>query len=229
MILNDLGVRLVMPLGEGTEDHQIALFSKVFDAPVLIEYGCVEVGAMAFNCPHGTKHISHDHVIFEVVDDSGHPVSEGEIGNVVLTPLLHRSMPLIRYQLGDRAILQKTDCPCGRFPGLEVISQISGRAFDRIIDRFGKSWHAPLIHRSFQAILQPAAYREFQAIQSRAGQLHLLIVPGVEFREQDADRLASSIASKMQQGVDVTWELRKTIEREKSGKLRLFKSVIGDK
>jgi phenylacetate-CoA ligase len=217
MILNDLGVRLVMPLGEGTEDHQIALFSKVFDAPVLIEYGCVEVGAMAFNCPHGTKHISHDHVIFEVVDDSGHPVSEGEIGNVVLTPLLHRSMPLIRYQLGDRAILQKTDCPCGRFPGLEVISQISGRAFDRIIDRFGKSWHAPLIHRSFQAI------------QSRAGQLHLLIVPGVEFREQDADRLASSIASKMQQGVDVTWELRKTIEREKSGKLRLFKSVIGDK
>jgi phenylacetate-CoA ligase len=217
-----------MPLGEGSQPHQIDALTMAFNAPVLIEYGCVEVGAMAYNCPHGALHISHDHVIFEVVDDSGHPVPEGETGNVVLTPLMHRAMPLIRYQLGDRATTQKTDCPCGRFPGLDVITEISGRAFDRIIDRFGKSWHAPLIHRSFQATLQPAAYREFQAIQSKAGQLHLLIVPGKAFCKKDADRLASTIAGKMQQGVDVTWELRTTIDREESGKLRLFKSTIAD-
>src|SRR5699024_12138471 len=50
----------------------------------------------------------------EIVDpDTGEPVPEGAIGEVVITTL-NREYPLIRYGTGDLSAVLPGDCPTGR-------------------------------------------------------------------------------------------------------------------
>jgi phenylacetate-CoA ligase len=72
-------------------------------------------------------HTCDDSTIVEIVDDDGFPVGPGRTGNVVVTPLWRYSTPLIRYAIGDRAMIG-SKCPCGR--GLKVIKELQGRQND---------------------------------------------------------------------------------------------------
>lgn len=226
MPLDDLGVKLVMPISEMVQPFHRETLAQVFGAPVLMEYGCVEVGAMAYNCPSGRMHISHDHVIFEVLDESGNPVPEGSRGEVVLTPLFTRAMPLIRYRLGDLATLENEPCPCGRFPGLPSIQEIQGRTLDTIEDKQGKRWHAMVVYSTFKHVFDPTCFREVQGTQHEPGALRLLIVPGPVFQKEKADTFAAILQRNLNNQVAVSWETRSTIERERSGKLKYFKSFL---
>jgi len=60
-------------------------------------------------------HVSEDHFIVEVVDpDSGEPVAEGEVGELVFTSLTKEACPVIRYRTRDLSTLTSEPCACGR-------------------------------------------------------------------------------------------------------------------
>lgn len=224
--LHDIGIRLVMPVSEITPPHFREKFERVFGAPLLLEYGCVEIGAMAFSCPAGSLHASHEHVIFEVLGPGGRAAPPGEVGRVVLTPLLSKAMPLIRYELGDLARLAHGMCPCGRYPGLPYVERLEGRSFDQMIDKDGKAWHAFIIYYALKEVFDPLVFREFQSVQPSAGKLDLLIVPGPKFDPGKADRLVEAVKVKVGGPVDVEWKRVDAIDREGSGKFKYFKSLI---
>lgn len=70
----------------------------------------------------GGHHVAAESYIVEVLQD-GTPVAPGEEGDVVITDLNSFSVPLIRYQVGDRAVaLDDAVCACGR--GLPKIGQV---------------------------------------------------------------------------------------------------------
>ncbi|RLE68975.1 MAG: hypothetical protein DRJ45_07255 [Thermoprotei archaeon] len=51
-------------------------------------------------------------------------MQEGEIGELVLTPLNLRGTPLLRYRTGDLVKIKKTACPCGRtHPLIDIIGR----------------------------------------------------------------------------------------------------------
>lgn len=104
---------------------------SVFAAEVFDRYGSREVGNMAAECEkHEGLHIFGETTIIEVVDENGFPVSEGEEGDVLVTNLTNYTMPLIRYRIGDRAVLGKQNCSCGRpYPLLERIAGRAGATF----------------------------------------------------------------------------------------------------
>jgi len=102
-----------------------ALAREIWDTRVIDSYACAEAGMMALQCPdHDHFHVQAETVIVEVLRDDGRACAPGEIGRVVVTDLVNFGMPLIRYELGDRAEAG-APCACGR--GLAVITRIIGR------------------------------------------------------------------------------------------------------
>ena len=61
------------------------------------------------------QHIAEDHFLFEVVDpETGAPVAEGELGELVLTPLDKQGIPVLRYRTHDLTRVTTESCACGR-------------------------------------------------------------------------------------------------------------------
>jgi phenylacetate-CoA ligase len=84
---------------------------------------------LATECERGTLHVSPDFGIIEIVDDAGAPVSPGQEGRVLCTGLLNDAQPLVRYDIGDRAVWSEKPCSCGRAQ-LPAIDEIVGRIED---------------------------------------------------------------------------------------------------
>jgi phenylacetate-CoA ligase len=60
-------------------------------------------------------HVAEDHFIVEVVDpESGEPVAEGELGELVFTSLTKEACPVLRYRTRDLSTVTWEPCACGR-------------------------------------------------------------------------------------------------------------------
>ncbi len=117
-------VPAIFSTGEMLWPHQRARLQAVFGATVSDYYGCTEVGAIAFQCEAGSKHVADELVIVETLDAQGQPVWD-EPGRIVLTDLHSFAMPLIRYAVGDVGVLSRAPCRCGR--GLLQLKALEGR------------------------------------------------------------------------------------------------------
>lgn len=77
-------------------------------------------------------HVCDDHFLPEIVDPAtGAPLPPGREGELVLTTLTKRAMPMIRYRTGDITALTTEPCACGRTSAR--IARLKGRADDMLI------------------------------------------------------------------------------------------------
>ena len=111
-----------------TADHVCApLVDRVEDlsgAKVLNHYGMTEIGfGGAVQCPaQEGLHLRHSALFFEIVDPAGNPLPPGQWGEIVVTTLNRKGMPLIRYRTGDVSRILDRPCACGSpFPRLDRI------------------------------------------------------------------------------------------------------------
>lgn len=114
----------VLSMCETVTGEMQALMRESFHAPVVNVYSSQEVGYIASPCPYGLMHVFEDNVVLEIVDDKDERCPLHEEGNVVLTTLHNFAMPLVRYDIGDRASWE-LDCPCTR--GLRCIGVPRGK------------------------------------------------------------------------------------------------------
>ncbi len=108
-------VRILQCAGEVLTAGLRARLQKVVPgAGIFDQYGMTEFGPLAAECAaHDGMHLLEDGLHHEIVDDGGHPVTEGE-GELVVTGLKNRAMVLLRYRTGDHVTVQDGVCPCGR-------------------------------------------------------------------------------------------------------------------
>ncbi len=79
-------------------------------------------------------HILEDNFYPEIVDpDTGEVLPDGEEGELVLSTLTKRAMPILRYRTHDIASIIPEPCECGRT--IRRISRISKRSDDMLIIR----------------------------------------------------------------------------------------------
>lgn len=106
-----------------------SLGREVANCDVIDIYGANDGGICAFEChEHAGYHISHFRTVLEIQD-----------GKILLTDVLNKAFPFIRYQVGDIAkgdCLIKEKCKCGRTTFR--IKGISGRTNYFFKDRDGK-------------------------------------------------------------------------------------------
>jgi len=100
-------------------------------------YGLSEMGGpgVGFECPAKKGlHIWEDAFFVEIINpQTGEPVKDGEVGELVITSLQREAMPLIRYRTRDLTFLIEEPCECGRTH--RRINRILGRADDMFIVR----------------------------------------------------------------------------------------------
>ena len=89
-------------------------------------YGLTEIygPGIGINCEHNTgMHIWDDYIYLEIIDpQTGEPVPDGEMGEIVITTLVKEGAPLIRYRTHDLSRIIPGECPCGRsYPRIDVI------------------------------------------------------------------------------------------------------------
>lgn len=93
-------------------------------------YASTETGNIAADCEHHAGlHVFEDLVHIEVVDDDYQPVSAGEPGSrLLVTNLVNRTQPLIRFELTDLVTRALKRCACGR--PYSLLSAVDGRSDD---------------------------------------------------------------------------------------------------
>ena len=167
------------------------------------------------DCEHHTGiHVFEDQTLVEVVD-----------GRLVMTSLVRRSQPLIRYELGDLAQLDAAPCPCGR--SFARLTAVEGRA-DDVLRLPGAGGATVAVHPI--AIRSPLSgvpeLRRYKVVNDRDG-LHV----SVELRSggtEVADRVASLLQEKLaQSGAQVRPRVQ-IVERladdNPTGKFRLIEN-----
>ncbi|EGJ48762.1 DVU_1553 family AMP-dependent CoA ligase [Desulfocurvibacter africanus] len=90
--------------------------AQTLGCEVFAHYGLTETGlGGGVECrAQAGAHLREADLYVEIVDpESGQPLPAGQEGEVVLTTLRRRGMPLLRYRTGDLGRLLFEPCPCG--------------------------------------------------------------------------------------------------------------------
>jgi phenylacetate-coenzyme A ligase PaaK-like adenylate-forming protein len=138
-----------------------ARVSAAFDAPVIDSFGSSE--GLIGTAPPGDAAISlaADLAIVELVDDDNQPVApDTPSAKVLVTSLLNRAQPLIRYELTDRMVAQPPAATHG-YPRVTV----EGRA-DEVFS-YGRVHLHPFVVRSVLA--STPAITEYRVHQTASG------------------------------------------------------------
>jgi len=101
-----LGVRVILFGGEALPNYRD--YEPIFGCPVIQTYATREVGVIAFECPERNMHISEDTVYLETILDE-----TGGFHRLLVTSMINRATPLIRYEIGDCGQILPPDCSCG--------------------------------------------------------------------------------------------------------------------
>jgi phenylacetate-CoA ligase len=126
----------IITTAEVLEPAARVLVEEVFGCRVFNRYGCREVSVIASECEeHSGLHVMAEGLYLEVVHGN-RPALPGEFGAVLVTDLLNLAMPLIRYRIGDMAVLEDRACACGR--GLPRLRTVEGRVTDFLVGADGR-------------------------------------------------------------------------------------------
>lgn len=141
----------------------------------LDSYVATETAAIASTCAAGRRHLNEDLVVAESVDADNQPVPPGTAGEKLLVTVpFARTLPLIRYEMSDRLVIDGGGCPCGR--AFALVTGIDGRAEETLAlpGRDGKV----MVHlRVFTYALDDLKATGWQVVQRRDGIDVLLEAP----------------------------------------------------
>lgn len=116
-------------------DEQRRKIERLLNVKAYNSFGMTEMNGpgVAFECTEQNgMHFWEDCYLVEIIDpQTGEPVPDGEIGELVLTTLDREMMPLIRYRTRDLTRILPGQCPCGRTH--LRIDRIKGRSDDMFI------------------------------------------------------------------------------------------------
>ncbi len=109
-------LKSILLSADHVSDALVEALTQAFRCPVYQHYGMTETGlAGGVECAAlAGYHPREADLYFEIIDpDTALPVKEGETGELVVTTLTQRAMPLIRYRTGDLGRFIPGPCPCG--------------------------------------------------------------------------------------------------------------------
>jgi phenylacetate-CoA ligase len=204
-------------------DHERQTIQSVFGRPVTNRYGCEEVSLIACECErHQGLHINSDGVYVEVLRSDGTPAVPGELGAVVVTDLFNRAMPLLRYKVGDLAVLSNRRCPCGR--GLPLLERVEGRVADYVVLPGGRLISGISLTENFAMLVPGLA--QFQIVQEAPMRFRFRIVRGPDFGPGSLAEIRRLATERFGPEVEFDCEYLDRIPPEPSGKYRFCISKV---
>lgn len=219
--------RSIITSATALEPHMRTVIERVFRTRVTDRYGSREVGGIA--CEYGPEHqlvISAPTHFVEVVRADGLPAAPGEAGELLVTLLTNRAMPLIRYRIGDAGLVGAAPGGPPHWPRLDAVL---GRVTDIFYTASGDQVYGGYFTRLFY---HRDWVGQFQVVQEAYDAIHIRIVPAAGVASQaalEADRpeLVEAVREAMGQDCKVVIELVAEIAPGPSGKRRYTISELG--
>ena len=210
--------------GEPLYDHQRRLVADMFHCDIQDSYRSREAGPMAQECgARSGMHINAECLYLELDNPRPMATSGEQAGDVLITDLLNYGMPLIRYSMGDAAVLSNRTCPCGR--GLPLMKEIVGRALDVFVTPEGKLV-STISMVMYMVNTAPGFFGKMQAIQDAVDHITLKMtrdmIPSKEVMDHQSRIAEKLFGTKMR----ITYEFVDDIPHEKSGKYLFAKRLI---
>ena len=185
-------------------------------------YGLSELfgPGVAFECPERDGlHIWHDSFYVEIIDPkTGERVSDGERGELVVTPLVKEAMPLLRYRTGDVTVKMEDGCICRRG---QKIARITGRSDDMLVIRGINVFPSQVEHVLLKI---PEVGNQFMVYIDRVNHLDEMSVEVEINREYFSGELAdlAKLQKKVVKELRDALELRTTVKLVEPGSLPRF-------
>lgn len=202
-------IKTIMTTAEPLFPEHRALFQEVFGAEVFDQYGCGEIGGIAFECDHHEGlHVTEERVILET----------NRTGELIITDLDNLALPLIRYSNADEAELCPHTCGCGRKS--KLIRQIRGRVIDYLSGPTGQTLHSSYLWKIlYETNIAPLRNLvKFQAVQTARDRIILRIV--AQKLSESEERLLSTLLKDKLGSVHIQYKYEAEIENSSSGKYR---------
>jgi phenylacetate-CoA ligase len=222
--LAELHPRLVFSHGELLDAKTRQLVNTVFQTQMFDTYGSSEFVRLAWECPvHGGLHLDVDGYVVEFLDD-GEPVNSGERGEIVVTSLNARAMPLLRYSVGDYGIPVDDTCACGR--GLPLMKHLEGRMDDFLLLPDGRLVPP---RRIAVTVWQVPGVGGFRIIQSAIDQIVIEFTPSKDYSATTPKAIVKTIRDVYGQDLQVDAVVVDGFPADKSGKIRKVISAVSKK
>jgi phenylacetate-coenzyme A ligase PaaK-like adenylate-forming protein len=167
---------LISTAGEVRTPEVTQLIEHAWNATPHNMYGTTEGGVFGIDCTmHAGIHISEDLILPEILDSDGKPVAAGEPGQrLLITSLVGRTLPLIRYELDDVVCVTREPCACGRT--LLRVTELQGRRDDALrlpaVGGGTTTVHAIAIRSPLAAV---TGLQRYQVIHD-AGGIHVRVI-----------------------------------------------------
>jgi phenylacetate-CoA ligase len=219
------GVERIFTASEYLKAGSRQFIEQAFNAPVYDHYGSTEFKEIAWQCPASADnsgyHINNNEVICEILDRDGNPVVQGDSGEIVVTDLRNKAMPLIRYRMNDYGLMSWQDCDCGYCgPGL---LPLGGRSSDYIILPSLEQISPYLITTNIEHI---AGLIQYQIDQHSATELVARTVWDDRPTSNQLQAVHQSINDVIAGRMTVTVEVCGAISAEKNGKFKVVKRSV---
>lgn len=215
-IFNEMGIdpkslslRIALVGAEPYTEESRRRLEELYDIKAYNSYGLSEMNGpgVAFECQEQCgMHVWEDAYLPEIVDpDTGEPLPDGELGELVMTSLGREGMPILRYRTKDMTRILPGECPCGRVH--RRIDRLQGRSDDMMIIK-GVNIFPMQIERVLMAM--PEVGQDYQIILERDGYIDNIRVK-VEIRDEffvedmrQLGALQKRIASRLRDEILVT-------------------------
>ncbi|WP_437622433.1 phenylacetate--CoA ligase family protein [Sorangium sp. So ce1151] len=222
----ETGHRLPTPKGviataERLFPHQRETIEKAFQAPVYDRYGCREMMLIGAECERREgKHLNIENIFVEV-QCGGRHAKPGEPGEVILTDLVCRSMPLIRYKNEDVVVAADRSCSCGR--GLPLLASVEGRVLDMIVGPDGQLLSSVFFPYFFKD--NPTVER-YQVHQDKSRAITIRIIPGEGFQPETSQAIERDLRQFLGERADIRVQLVDEIPVTAGGKFRFTMTEV---
>lgn len=221
-------IELIETRSEHVNSIQKEILKQAFKGEVVSFYGLAELFPLAYECKEGRLHVCSDSVYIEVVSqEEGDSVVADEFGEIVVTSLKCKTMPLIRYKTGDIGSLSTQSCSCGMTTPVLKLAQ--GRASENIITPEG-TMNAVVIRRIFNQMYKDdlSAIAQIQFIQEGIYEFSVNAVPQFNAPLENAEgKLSELIRSCFPYDINLTVNWTERLQPHPvTGKVNTFISNV---
>ena len=191
-----------------------SFLEKTWKCKVFTHWGMTETGyGGGVQCSaREAYHLRDEDLLTEIINpETGEVLPAGMSGEIVLTTLHRRGMPLIRYRTGDQGRMTNTPCPCGCLkPRLE---KVQGRLQDEVHLPDGSILSMPVLDEMLYALPGLSA---FSAVwKEEESELFVTIRPVDRRQSRTAEENNSGKENCLPDENEPVRKSLETVEREK--------------
>jgi phenylacetate-CoA ligase len=219
---------MVNTTAETLMDFQREEIEKAFGCKVFNHYSSSEGAPFVTECMAGNMHMNPESGIIEFLRADGNPAEpDEEDAEMVITSFFQRTMPLIRYRIGDiGTFAEDQTCPCGR--QMPIVKYITGRESNTLYTTERGSIGSAGLSTVFYKI--PSRLKESQIEQVGKDSFLFRYVPlNGSLTKNEESVVIEQFKKRLGSSVTIDLQVVEQIPKGPSGKSRLVIGLKKDK